>query len=87
MSKQTIGRDGIRPFLYGCLCSLVTFVVAIALAVLAGIKFGAVTVVKLLPSLALLLAILAFVLGYRRGATAHSARHNRHAGSRNSKES
>jgi len=55
-----------RAWLFGCLCGLVTFVAGVSLAVLAGIKFGSGTVVSLLPSLALLLAIIAFILGYRR---------------------
>jgi uncharacterized RDD family membrane protein YckC len=77
---STVARNFIRPLLFGCLCSLLTFVVAIALAVLAGMTFGAVTVVKLLPSLALLLAILAFVLGYckesGKAASADRVPHN-----------
>ncbi len=66
MIRRTGRGNFIAPWLVGCLCSLLTFVVAIALAVLAGITFESGTIVKLLPTLALALSVLAFVLGYRK---------------------
>ena len=66
MIQRTASGNFIAPWLVGCLCSLLTLVVAIALAVLAGITFGSGTIVKVLPTLALALSVLAFVLGYRK---------------------
>ena len=79
MDKQTSARDLIGPGLVGCLSSILTFVIGIALTVFAGITFGNNVIIKLLPSLVVLLAILVFALtfgiSYRRKSRKDASAH------------